>query len=280
VFIKYEGESVELSPGETLIGRDLSCRLRFNDPSISRRHLRVLLAGDLIRIEDLCSSNGSFINGRAIPQHQPQEVVDGDIVKIGSCTLTVQVVGDDVAIEPEPKTLLDVPQVRAAAITMPMSALPPVASVSQFQQCPRCKGNVNVEDDACAHCGYSWSDFRPHSSTKVGPNPLDRRRHKRHLIETPILYSSDTLEVETVALDLSLSGVFVSTEILDPEDTTCTLTIMVDGGPPVVLKGHVRRVVSRRNKEDDRPPGIGIEFTEVSDHARRWLETTIARAAA
>ena len=39
-FLEFHGQSVELLPGETLLGRDLACRIRFNDAVLSRRHLR------------------------------------------------------------------------------------------------------------------------------------------------------------------------------------------------------------------------------------------------
>ena len=46
-----------------LIGRDRSCQLCIDDPQISRHHARILRQTDSITIEDLNSSNGTFLNG-------------------------------------------------------------------------------------------------------------------------------------------------------------------------------------------------------------------------
>ncbi len=56
---------------------------------------------------------------------------------------------------------------------------------------------------------------------------------------------SSELEIEATTRDLSTSGVFVCTQVLEPLGTTCELTLLVDGGPPVHVKGVVRRVVER-----------------------------------
>ena len=42
VYLEYLGDAVELPIGETVIGRDIGCSLRFNDPSVSRRHLKIV----------------------------------------------------------------------------------------------------------------------------------------------------------------------------------------------------------------------------------------------
>jgi two-component system NtrC family sensor kinase len=49
-----------------VIGRDRSCQLCIDDPQISRYHARVLRRADSITIEDLDSSNGTFVNGARI----------------------------------------------------------------------------------------------------------------------------------------------------------------------------------------------------------------------
>jgi two-component system NtrC family sensor kinase len=46
-----------------VIGRDRSCQLCIEDPQISRHHARILRRADSITIEDLNSSNGTFLNG-------------------------------------------------------------------------------------------------------------------------------------------------------------------------------------------------------------------------
>jgi len=46
-----------------IIGRDRTCGLCIDDPQISRQHARIIRRADAITIEDLNSSNGTFLNG-------------------------------------------------------------------------------------------------------------------------------------------------------------------------------------------------------------------------
>jgi two-component system NtrC family sensor kinase len=46
-----------------IVGRDHTCQLCIDDPQISRQHVRIIRHGDAITIEDLNSSNGTFLNG-------------------------------------------------------------------------------------------------------------------------------------------------------------------------------------------------------------------------
>ncbi|MGE5183529.1 MAG: PilZ domain-containing protein, partial [Acidobacteriota bacterium] len=87
------------------------------------------------------------------------------------------------------------------------------------------------------------------------------------------------LEVEATSRDLSSSGVFVCTQLLDPIGTRCELTILIDGGPPLQLGGVVRRVVEH-DPLGAEPVGMGVEFDQVGAEARAWLEKTVAKIAA
>ena len=59
-------ESYFVVHNEMQVGRDDSCRVALNDDRISRNHFRVLDAGKKTFIEDLGSSNGTFVNGERI----------------------------------------------------------------------------------------------------------------------------------------------------------------------------------------------------------------------
>ncbi len=49
-----------------LIGRDLKTHLRLRDHQVSRRHLKITYKQGEVRLEDLDSSNGSFVNGARV----------------------------------------------------------------------------------------------------------------------------------------------------------------------------------------------------------------------
>lgn len=274
MYLEYLGDAVEVPVGETVIGRDIGCTLRFNDPSVSRRHLKVVRRADDVFVEDLRSSNGTMLNRRSITA--PIRVLDGDQLQIGTRELVIRIPDDD---EEEPVTL-DLTEMasavgavaRVATTKMPITAPPPL---SANQRCPRCGAAVSIDDDECTACRYRWGGFRPAATTKLDENPLHRRRHERRSIELHLVYVSRELEIEATTRDLSTSGVFVCTQVLEPLGTTCELTLLVDGGPPVHVRGVVRRVVER-DETAGGSVGLGIEFQNLGGAERAWLETFVA----
>jgi len=91
-----------------------------------------------------------------------------------------------------------------------------------------------------------------------------------------LIYISDELEIEANTADLSQSGVFVRTQILEPAGTACELTILIDGGPALKVKGVVRRVVEQDNERGE-PPGLGVEFRDLGDKERGWIDIAAVR---
>lgn len=83
IYSVREGESREvplLAGQETTIGRHPSCTLTISQPSVSRRHARLYFEAGGFYIEDLKSSNGSFVNNQRI---QRSSLADGDSLRCG-----------------------------------------------------------------------------------------------------------------------------------------------------------------------------------------------------
>jgi pSer/pThr/pTyr-binding forkhead associated (FHA) protein len=81
------GELHELE-GELTVGR-AGCDLTVADHQVSRRHLRLVPAGEGVQVEDLGSANGTFLNGRQIAG--PVVAGDGDAIAFGTSELVVRV---------------------------------------------------------------------------------------------------------------------------------------------------------------------------------------------
>ena len=64
--IKYEGQEAELIEGVYILGRSKECHLIFQGESVSRKHAKLTILQDRIFIEDIGSSNGSFVNGKLV----------------------------------------------------------------------------------------------------------------------------------------------------------------------------------------------------------------------
>ena len=87
-YVAYEdGDRVHvvaLQDGWTRLGRSLSAHVRFDDPTVSRRHALIHSEDSGVRILDDRSLNGVFLNGERIEWH---ELGDGDRIKIGAFEL-------------------------------------------------------------------------------------------------------------------------------------------------------------------------------------------------
>jgi predicted nucleic acid-binding Zn-ribbon protein len=75
---------VPLQDGWTRIGRSLSAHIRFDDPTVSRRHALMHRDRSGARVLDDRSLNGVFLNGQRVDW---RELEDGDEVAIGAFRL-------------------------------------------------------------------------------------------------------------------------------------------------------------------------------------------------
>jgi hypothetical protein len=86
VLVEGKGpQSLDLVPPETVIGRDSSCHLTIPDASVSHKHARVYHSDGEWYVEDLGSTNGTFVNDR--PLTRPVVLRPGDAVSIGRSRL-------------------------------------------------------------------------------------------------------------------------------------------------------------------------------------------------
>ncbi len=76
------GEASFPVTGEVVIGRSRECQIRFEDPSVSRRHARVFLDYGEAVIEDLGSPNGTLVNRQRVAS--PLRLKTGDSIQIGT----------------------------------------------------------------------------------------------------------------------------------------------------------------------------------------------------
>lgn len=79
------GQVHHLSADEAVIGRDDSADIRIDDPKVSRRHARVTLAPEGAFIEDLGSTNGTFVGLRTVRSRA--RVPGGAVIALGRGTM-------------------------------------------------------------------------------------------------------------------------------------------------------------------------------------------------
>ncbi len=81
-------QSLPLTDGEHVAGRDAECSLVIEGTTVSRRHARITVAQGAATIEDLDSTNGTYVNGTRISA--PTRVNPGDEFALGSEVLRVR----------------------------------------------------------------------------------------------------------------------------------------------------------------------------------------------
>ncbi len=72
-----------------ILGRSAEADLPLTDPEVSRRHARVELVRGVVYLADLGSSNGTFLNGKALGE-ESIELRPGDDIDVGNTRITVQ----------------------------------------------------------------------------------------------------------------------------------------------------------------------------------------------
>jgi hypothetical protein len=88
---KYQGGEFPVGPEkQILVGRSSDLDMVLVEDMVSRKHARIGMVGDEIWIEDLGSTNGTFVNGEKITRAQLKQ---GDRVLIGTSILKL-VTGD------------------------------------------------------------------------------------------------------------------------------------------------------------------------------------------
>jgi pSer/pThr/pTyr-binding forkhead associated (FHA) protein len=104
-----ERRSFSITRDITVIGRREDCDFRIPLGDISRKHCRIIRDTDTLKIEDLGSSNGTFVNGQRV---QEALLSPGDTLSLGSVVFVLQIDGapTDDQLQPMIPEAHDAPQ--------------------------------------------------------------------------------------------------------------------------------------------------------------------------
>jgi hypothetical protein len=117
------GREVTLA-GALTIGRADDADLVLADAGISRSHARVTSAGGAVTIEDLGSSNGTFVNGEQVTGSRPLR--EGDEIQMGGALLQfVGGSGETQVMDPDATSAHPGPAAAAAPLATPAPEPPP-----------------------------------------------------------------------------------------------------------------------------------------------------------
>jgi pSer/pThr/pTyr-binding forkhead associated (FHA) protein len=80
-----DGSQRQFTTPEVMIGRDPACELVLDDPTVSNSHARLAYHHGQWWLEDLHSTNGTFLNGEIVDS--PLVVTTGDVARCGQVEL-------------------------------------------------------------------------------------------------------------------------------------------------------------------------------------------------
>jgi pSer/pThr/pTyr-binding forkhead associated (FHA) protein len=101
---KYQGGEFPL-PGnsEIIVGRSSDLDMVLVEDMVSRRHAKIMVNGDNVTIQDLGSTNGTFVNGERVER---MTLTDGDRVLIGTSIIKL-VTSEGPPLPQQPKKKLE-----------------------------------------------------------------------------------------------------------------------------------------------------------------------------
>ncbi|MEO6772480.1 MAG: sigma 54-interacting transcriptional regulator [Kofleriaceae bacterium] len=93
VLLVIDGASLQVVPlpgaGTLTVGRSQQCDVAIDSGSVSRHHANFMIGAD-VEIEDVGSSNGTYVDGARLPNHQRTRLGIGIPFLVGGVTLMVQ----------------------------------------------------------------------------------------------------------------------------------------------------------------------------------------------
>jgi hypothetical protein len=131
IIIKFNNEvidHIDLRQGDMKIGRKPGCEIMIDNLAISGEHANIFTVGEDSFIQDMGSTNGTFINNKKITKHH---LKNGDAVVIGKHTLVYLTESARAARDPDDfaKTVIISPAARETMESKPTPApVPPAES--------------------------------------------------------------------------------------------------------------------------------------------------------
>lgn len=92
-WLTWNDQTFPLVDGENIIGRDPRSSVWIDASGVSRRHARIVVNAGGAQIEDLASSNGTFVGGK--PISATRQLSDQDVLDLGTASLTFRMWSED-----------------------------------------------------------------------------------------------------------------------------------------------------------------------------------------
>ncbi len=129
-------------PRKAVIGRDPACDVVLADPTVSRRHAVLESKGDVVRLRDLKSGNGTFVDGEAVAD---AELAGGERLRFGGVCAELRL--------EEPSELSASQKLRQTFSVAPARRTRPVAAVVASAFCVLALVLATAWEKGCGRAG-------------------------------------------------------------------------------------------------------------------------------
>jgi len=250
------GQAYELSDGQTLVlGRASSSDIPVFDPTISRRHAEIASAGTSVRLKDLGSSNGTFVNGAQVVE---ANVSDGDVILFGKVPFRIAFI--------EPVAAAEAPAPRPSGATQRPSStilreLPVAKSSGPLSTVLRATSLADAKAETAKATGESKTEKRLAMLLEVSKG-LSRVTDADALLDRIAQMVFEIMDVDRVAIELvDASGERVPKIARDRQGTAAARQV-----PKTIARKVVEAkvaVLSDNAAEDDRFGGQSIVMQSI-----------------
>jgi hypothetical protein len=161
-------QTYDLNKDIITVGRDITNDIVINDPEVSRHHMRFTRGAGGFTLEDLGSTNGTFVNGQRLTGAKP--LSNGDMIGLGeTVTLAYELVRATTASSVGPEMVPTAPNPIARQQPVqppqppPSSYSPPATPAYDYNQAPAYSA---TPPQAPPSAGY---DYDPYAAREEEP---------------------------------------------------------------------------------------------------------------
>jgi predicted component of type VI protein secretion system len=146
-------KEIPLKKALQVFGRGAEANIRIPDPGVSRRHCEVSIEDGVIRVKDLGSSNGTYVNQKKVTE---ATVKANDLVAVGPFVFVVRVDGEPEEIDSEEALEDGAPP--KAGIASPPTAKKSLLDDEDDLRPPSARGKSAGNDDSDEFDSFDFKD--------------------------------------------------------------------------------------------------------------------------
>lgn len=185
---KYQGAVFPLHEGrEVIVGRSSEVDLVLAEDLVSRRHARIAVDGDAVTLQDLGSTNGTFLNGQRVKKAR---IAEGDRILIGGSLLKLVAVDAESASRSDKEVRRDLETAAQRSSSTDVSAIRgriaevPLPDLAQLLGAARKTGVLRMRREE-ARAEVHFRDGRIVACALEGRPELDPRKAFGRLLAWP-----------------------------------------------------------------------------------------------